>query len=192
MNYTDQNFDINTIISLNNIDALMEVSNYLDFSIQTTLSKQFPGARDEQVNKYASSTLRRFLNGNTAEFSSAYNTRENMNKVGTTKVRFLLWQTLIERHACNETLAKITNPTEFIDVCAKKATEIIAGGDFTQLSDWFYKNKGTLIDNYIQVKYSQPESIKNQYQQIALDHPVCSKALEQLNLELQLQEVKEK
>jgi len=192
MNYTDQNFDITEIQNFNTIEGLLEISNYLDFAIDTAIQKQLPGMRKEQETMYVTGMIRRFLNGNTAEFTNTYNIRENMNKVGPTKIKFLLWKTLIERKAFNEQVVKSMVSTEVIDEVAITATEMIARGEFDEINAWFTKNKDTLISNYILMKYKQGDDIKKQYDTIAHQNPLCEKALEQLGMELQLQQTIQK
>lgn len=156
------------------------------------MEKHFPIARGDSEVMHATNMVRRFLKGNPIEFIDTYNIRENINKIGPIRIKFLLWKTLIKRKAFNEKAVKFMINLEKINSIAVSATELIARGDFSMTEDWYDRNMDSLISNHILMKYKKSDEIKEQYDTLANEDPLCKKALEQLEMELQLQQVKEK
>ena len=192
MNYTDKNFDITEIEGFDTIECFTEISNYLDFAISTTMKKHFPLAQGDSEVMQAINMVRGFLQGDSTRFTDVYNIRENINKIGIVRIKFLLWKTLIERKAFNKHAVKFMTNSEKINSTAVLVTELIARGEFSMTEDWYNRNMDSLILNYIILKYKKDTEIKEKYDAFANENPLCKKALEQLEMELQLQQVKEK
>ena len=192
MNYMNTNFDITMIECFNNLDGLQEISNYLDFALHTTIRKQLPNISEEDEVKYANVILQRYLNGDKNSFTSNYNIRGNMEKVGTDKLRFLLYKSLIERNAYNERVLHMLSPTEYIDQCCAYVSSETAKGNLDKLQDWLKQNETYFIESYSEFSYKKSNEIKQNSYAIALENPDCSKALEQLNLEMGLKSMKQK
>lgn len=191
MNYTDTNFDITNIEHFNSVDGLIEISNYLDFALSTTIHKQLPNISREQEKWYAAEKLKLLsIDGIEKNFSRDFNIRTNISKIGRDKIKFLICKYLIERQAYNERVAHMMIPTEFIDQAAQYLTEQVRIGNFDQIQDWINQYMGNFIDSYISSQYNS--DMKEQFSAMALENPNCAKALTQLNLEMSLNQIKQK
>lgn len=191
MNYTDENFDITTIPSFNSIEGFIEISNYLDFALSTTIHRQFPNITPEGEKYYAAEKIKLFINQeDVTVFSRQFGIRDNVIKIGKDKIKFLICKHLIELHAYNVRINHMLNPTQFIDQAAQYVAQQVASSNLSEIDYWIDQNINIFIDSYISKQYKSAE--KKQLEVNALQHPVCSKALEQLNLELHLQQAKQK
>ena len=192
MNYMDENFDISNIECFNNTDGLLEIGNYLDFAISTTIHKQMPGIQEKEERTYAATLLKNYLNSDNASFTRSYNIRGNISKIGKDRIRFLMYKSLIEQYAVNQRVNHLLNPTEYIDQCAQYITNIVASGKFNEIQDWLQQNMDAFIDEYTRFRYRQDPYQKQNYEQIAIEHPDTRKALEVLNLEMHTQQLKQR
>lgn len=191
MDYTDKNFDITNIECFDNGYGLIEISNYLDFALSTTIRKQLPNITIEQEKGYATKILKSYvIDGSSHYFTRDFNIKNNIKKIGKDKVKFLICKHLIECQAYNESILHMMQPTEFIDESAQSLTVQVSKGNFDQIEDWIDKNMGAFIDDYVSSYYKS--DIKKQLNEIALEHPICNEALTQLNLEMSLRQTKQK
>lgn len=192
MKYTNNNFDITTINNFNNLDGLDEISNYLDFGINSTLQKHLPHTTEDDKKRLAVTMLESFMNGDPTKFTNDFRIRENILKIGKNKIKFLLCKSLIEKNAYNKRVLHMLSPSEYIDQCADYISQIIAAGEFDKIQDWIDINLSHFINEYASFKYNKKEETKEHYNNIALENPVCERALEQLNLEMHLNQIKNK
>lgn len=192
LDYTNSNFDISTIEGFNNIDGLAGISNYMDFALSSTIHKQKPNIDIETEKMYAKDILKRYLQGDPVAFTSTYGIRGNMRQVSKKKIQDLLIKSLIELDAYNKRVLHQLGPNNYIGECAQYVTSVVASGQLDQIQPWINDNMNTFVENYINTRYKEDMDMKRQIEDVAYSIPDNSKALEQLNLEMKLNEFKTK
>lgn len=192
LDYMDPNFDIKGIASFNNIDGLKGIASYLDFAIETTIRRQVPNVDTETEKRYAEELLTKCLNGDKVTFTRTNNIRSNMNHVSMVQLKGLIMKNLIEKEAFNQRIRHLLSPTEYMDQCTQYVTSMAYNGKIAEMDEWFTNNLPLFIHEYINTNYKRTEQQRQQYEDIAYSIPETSKALEQLNLEMHLQQIKTK
>lgn len=190
LEYMDPNFDIKNNPSFNNIDGLKDISSYIDFSIKSTIHKQIPNVTPDEEKYYAKVILKRYMNGDKQSFTSQYGIRDNIEKIGQDKIEFLLLKTLIEKDEFNRRVLHRLTPQDFYDECAGYITNIVYSGQLEANKQWIKGNLGTFIDVYVEEYYGKPVEDKSQREEMCYGNNLTTKALEQLNLEMKLEQIK--
>ena len=190
--YMDPNFDITGIPCFNNIDGLTDISNYLDFGISSTIHKQFPNITLESEKNYAKIILKKYMNGDSSLFTRKYGIRHNINQIGQEKIKNLLLKTLIEKGEVNRRILHRLTPQDFSDECADYITTITYCGQLDEAKNkvWIKDNMTTFIDIYVDECYGKSPDQKAEREEMCYGNPFTTKALEQLNLEMNLNRIK--
>lgn len=188
--YMDPNFDVTNMPCFNNVDGLKDISCYLDFGIKSTIHKQIPNITPEAEKYYAKIILKKYMDGDKVSFTSQYGIRQNVDKIGYEKIKALLLKTLIEKGEYNRRVLHLLTPQNFEDQCADYITNIIYSGQLEANEDWILGNIGSFIDIYVNECYDLSPELKDQREELCYGNSVTTKALEQLNLEMKLNSIK--
>ena len=187
--YMEPTFDIMNIPCFNNVDGLKDISQYLDFAISSTIYKQKPNVTMEQEKKYAATILKGFMSGDLAAFTSQYNIRKNMQKIGPEKLKALLLKSLLETQAYNERVLHQLSAASFKDQCANYITESAYNGQLKENESWIMSNIPSFIDMYIEDRYREGIDKKEQLEAICYSNPKTLRAVEQLNLQMHINSI---
>jgi len=188
--YINPNFDIENMPCFNNVDGLKDISQYLDFALSSTIKKQIPNVTENYEKKLATDILNRYMNGETVAFTKKYNIRNNMNKIGRERIKNLLLKTLIEKYEYNTRVLHKLNSNDFNDQCATYVTSVAYNGELDENTDWIQNCIPCFIEMYIEDGYGKSMEVKNHREDLCYDDSIAIKALEQLNLEMSLNRIK--
>lgn len=186
--YMDSNFDITSIPCFDNLNGLKDISSYMDFGIKKTIHKQIPNITLEMEIYYAKIILKQYMNGDSNSFTSQYNIRNNIGKIGRAKIISLLLKTLIEKSEYSKRVLHRLNPQDFGEECAYYVTDIAYYGQLDNESNqnWIQSNIESFIDIYVDECYGLTPEGKMQREEMCYGNTLTTKALEQLNLEMKL------
>jgi hypothetical protein len=84
------------------------------------------------------------------------------------------------------------NPMNKMGEYSNYITSNITVGKLNEIDNWINSNMPELISDYIDTRYMEDMDYKEKMEQIAYSVPQTSRALEQLNLELKLKQLKTK
>lgn len=190
--YMDSSFDITSLPCFNNVDGLKDISSYIDFGISSTIHKQFPNITPESEKNYAKIILKEYMNGDPRIFTNKYGIRQNIQKIGSERIKSLLLKTLIEKGEVNRKILHRLTPQDFGDECADYITTITYYGQLDEEENkvWIKDNIATFIDIYVDECYGKSPDQKAEREELCYGNSVTTKALEQLNLEMSLNMLK--
>lgn len=190
MEYMDQSFNIQNNPCFNNIDGLKDISDYLDFAIFSTIHKQIPNVTEQKEKELAAILLKNFMLGDARAFTSQYNIRNNIKIIGFEKIKYLLVKTLIEKDEINKRILHKLVPQDYYDECATFLTNVAYSGSLEQQDSWISVNIPVFIDVYVEEMYGKNIEDKAQREQLSYENSITSKALDNLNLEMSLNRLK--
>ena len=188
--YTSPNFDITNIPDFNGITGLIDISKYLDFSISTTIRKQLPNINEYQEKELAKEVLNGYMSGNNNAFTSKFEIRHQIVRIGRDKLVFLFLKTLIEKWNYSETILRKLIPTDTPEEYSKFVSDMVYSGKTDSYKQWISDNISTFIDIYVQESYGKTSEQKKQLEELCYANPTTTRTLEQLNLEMSLSRLK--
>lgn len=187
LEYMDQNFDIRSIEFFDKFNGLKEIENYLDFAISTTIRRQIPDITPQKEKACAIELLNKYIFGaDKPVFTRQYNVRNNMNAISYKQIKNLFVKMLVEKTAYDRRVGHKLVATEYKDQCAQYVTEVAASGQLDQISDWINSNITTFIEIYVDERYKKDEFVKNNMESASYENPLTNKAIEKLNLEINM------
>jgi len=182
----NSNFDINTIIEVNDVTDLKNLSEYLDFAIKTTIHKHIPNVTEEQEKKLAAAILKDYMNGTEDVFTRKYGIRNFVNRIGYDKIKNLLIKTLLEKDS--KRIISKKQPDSYGAECASYVTCSLYHG-LEQNESWIKSQIPTFIDVYIEDSYGKTSEEKTKMEQFCYGNETSTKALEKLNNKMNQREV---
>lgn len=191
LDFENTNFDIETFIGRNNLENLHNVSNYLDYALHSTIIKQIPNVDKDDEKEYAKQILRKYLSGDLHFFTSKNNIRNNIRKIEPNRLINLFIKAMIEKHAYDVTVKQrlITNDNSAY-VC-----NMISRGLYSDVITWLKtdaENIEEIMSNYVDFIYDEDDEVKRNLEYLTTKDVETNKAMEKLNLELSLMEVKKR
>lgn len=188
--YMNPNFDITRVPDFNGVTGLIDISQYLDFSISTTIRKQIPNIDEYKEKEYAKEILNGYMHGNNNAFTSKFGIREQIIKIGRDKLVFLFLKTLIETWNYSEIIFRKLAATNTSEEYSKFVSEVVYSGKLDLYKEWIGTNISTFIDIYVQQSYGRTLEEKKQLEELCYSNPTTTRTLEQLNLEMSLHRLK--
>ena len=189
-NYIDPHFNINEFLEYNNTEYLKEISNYLDFALNTTIQKIYPNKTEEEYKELAKKTFIDYLiQNNNFAFTRQFNIRSNILAIDAKKIIFLLIKSMLISYVYNKDVCHLLNNTTYLEECADYITDIVYQGRLDQIDYWIVENLSVLIENYIDMVYLRDNQTKSSYEYLIQKNPKTKRALEQLNLEMHLEQI---
>lgn len=187
MQYMDMNFDIRNTNNFGRFSSLSESQNYLDFAIFSTIRKQLPNVSPESEKKSASEILTRYMSGTSQpSFTRQYNIRNNIDALGKGQIMNIFIKMMIERDAYNKRVKHQLAAQSYRDQCCEYITQMTANGQVDQIGEWLNSVIPELVDTYVSEVYRQDSDIRNRIEEISYQDPLTNKALEKLNLEMNI------
>lgn len=192
LDYINQNFDVESMPNFNNVDGLKAISSYLDFAISSTIRKQIPNITPEGEKYYAKIILENYMNGDARAFTSQHNIRSNVIAIGQERIKSLLLKTMIETGEYNRRVLHQLVPQDQNSEIANVVTNIVYSGqiDEEENRSWMQSNIESFIEVYVDECYGKPDDIKDQREELCYGNDMTRRALEQLNLEMSLNRIK--
>ncbi len=184
------NFDISEIEGFNRIDGLNIISVYLNYALSQTIKSQIPNIDIENEKLYAKQLLQQYLSGDYHAFTRRNNIRENVDKITSNKIIDIIIKRYIEIEAYNRGVLHRLDEVDEIGKYAKYITDNVASGNLDNIKPWLNSNLGSLVNGYISTQYNEDIEYKKKLEDLAYAVPNTSKALEQLNLEMKLNDLK--
>lgn len=184
--FESDSFDIVEYLGRDSVDNLDNVQNYLDFSIESTIKRQFPDADIKLEKDLAKKILIDYLNGNNLIFTRQNDIRRNMTHINRERVANLLIKTTIEKKAFNDRVRRTLTDENFDDKCVTRLTELISSGNYElakqELQDGSVLNSvvGTYVNNF----YKQDEERRKNIEYIAYEDQITERALQTLNIDI--------
>jgi len=195
IDFNDSNFDRDSFFNVRGVEGLENISNFIDFGIRSTIFKQINGINEDLENRYAKQILTNFMKGESKAFTSSNGIRASIITIDKFKIDTIMIKSMIDRHAFNvERLHKLSF-TEKTDKIAKMISEFVADGNLVDVLNWINSDQGImkiLIDNYVDIAYQKDLELKEAYAYMTHRNDITNKAMEQLNLELSLNNIKSK
>lgn len=201
MAYEFSNFAIESVTNLpgfNSVDGLNDIGKFFDYAIERSITVvaarkgiRFIGPEEEK--KIVQNALFRYMKGEDNVFTSTDGLRNEMRKVGRDKMENMLINHMIEVHAFNTEGRRQLAPVDFEGQCASYITGMAYNGNLDNLDfkAWLKQDDvlTTLTTSYVQTKYKN-DSNKQFMEQVGYSSPECTRAKEQLNLQMHLNSVK--
>lgn len=192
---TNINQNMNDFLNKSGIEGLENISEYINYSIHSTIKKQMGNVRPELEARYAQKLLNNHMNGNTNAFTSSNGIRSTIHSIDPFKVKALLIKSAIERHAFSMVEEHKISFESDAEKVSQAVTELVANGDMTDVLTWIDSDNRIveiLVESYVALSYQSDKELRDAYERITNSHPKTVKALEQLNLELSLHKVRDK
>lgn len=200
MAYIFSDFCINSVDEIprfHSVEGLNEIGKFFDYAMDRSIRTQaiknnisFVSPEDEK--RIATEALSRFVKGESKVFTRTDGLREEMEKVGSKKIVDMLVNHMIELHAVNCEVHHQLKPQNFEGECASYITGVAYQGGLNDESfkSWLSSDEviSTLAGSYVQTKYKN-DNKKSMMEQVAWSNPVTTKAKEQLNLQMKLDEI---
>lgn len=189
LEFNDINFDIEEFMGKDNIGSLNNISTYLDYSINTTITKQIPNIDEETEKLYAKQILNNYFRGDRNSFTSKNNIRNNVAKIGYQRLINLFIKAMIEKQAYNVTVKHMLNTNDY----PAYITNMISRGHYSDIITWLTSNTENIeeaISNYVDLIYRKDIELKSNLEYITIKDYETNKAMEQLNLEMSLAKLK--
>jgi len=176
------------------IERLVALEEYFNYAVSSTILKQQPNIDLLAEKNYARFLIHNWLvKGIPNAFTSSYNIRSNMNQCDKETVIQLLIKSAIERDVYKQQIQHklvSTNPHE--EVCQYVSYKLY-GGEYTTLMDQLKNGEvdiTKLIENYVDFSYKAGPEFKNNINLLISRNPINDKAMNQLNLEMSLSQLK--
>lgn len=151
-----ENFDLKSVTNQNTIESLDSFEEYVDFAINSTLTKQMPSLSEDDERKWAGVLLTNYLNGDTKAFTSSFGIRNKINECGQNKVVELLIKAAIEKNAFEQSVMKKLIPGNELEFICEDITKRMFSGNYQETVNLVKTNsvyQKDLIDNYVGLKY---------------------------------------
>lgn len=184
------NFDISEIEGFNRVDGLNNISIYINYALSETIKSQMPNIDIENEKFYAKQILQRYLSGDSHSFTRKNSIRENIDKITPNKIMNIIIKSYIEIEAYNRRVLRRLDNVDVNGEYAKYITDNVASGNLDNIKPWLNSNLESLVNGYISTQYNEDIEYKKKLEDLAYAVPNTSKALEQLNLEMKLNDLK--
>lgn len=174
-------YSLTNDISNNTIGSLDFFEEYIDFAINSTLSKQMPDLPEEQERYWAGVLLTNYLNGDKNAFTSTFRIRKNINECGQNKVVEMLVKNAIERTSFEQGVLHKLNTENEVEFICEDITNKLSSCKYQEAMDIVKNNhvyQSDLINNYVDFKYRS--SIKTEISRVREMVPITSMALSNL------------
>lgn len=151
-----ENFDLKNITNQNTIESLDFFEEYIDFAINSTLTKQMPNLSEDDERKWAGVLLTNYLNGDANAFTSSFGIRNKINECNQNKVAELLIKAAIEKNAFEQSVMRKLIPGNELEFICEDITKRMFTGNYQETINLVKTNpvyQKNLIDNYIGLKY---------------------------------------
>ena len=151
-----ENFDLKSVTNQNIIESLDFFEEYMDFAINSTITKQMPNLSEDDERKWASVLLTNYLNGDANAFTSSFGIRNKINECGQNKVAELLIKAAIEKNAFEQSVMRKLIPENEKEFICEDIVKRVYSGKYQEVVDLVKNNpvyQENLINNYVEFKY---------------------------------------
>ena len=151
-----ENFDLKSVTNQNTIESLDFFEEYVDFAINSTLTKQMPNLSEDDERKWAGVLLTNYLNGGTKAFTSSFGIRNKIDECGQNIVVELLIKAAIEKNAFEKSVMRKLIPGNELEFICEDITKRMFTGNYQETINLVKTNpvyQKNLIDNYVGLKY---------------------------------------
>lgn len=195
VDFNNPNFELNSFLNASGIEGLENISEFINFGIHSTITKQMGNVRPELEARYAQKLLNNHMNGNTNAFTNSNGIRATIHSIDPFKIKALLIKSAIERHAFSMGEEHKISFESDAERLSQAVTELLANDDITNVLTWIDSDSRVveiLVESYVALSYQSDKELRDAYDRITNSHPETAKALLQLNLELSLHKINSK
>lgn len=187
--FNNPNFDRESYLAVSGFVGLDNISNFLNYGIHTTITKQLGNIPIENEQYYAQQILMNYFKGDKHFLTSTNGIRETIGGISNTTLKMMLCKTAIEYHAFCKRVYHHLDPLGPEETYSADVVDNAISGNLKNSLQAMENNDHmlcTLIDVYTKFTYGSTKRDKDIHWETAINNPAAERALEQLNLELSL------
>ena len=185
MNFEDINFEIKDYIKGTDLNELNKVKLYLDFALNTTITKQIPNINMNDERLYAKELLYNYFKGDMHSFTSKNNIRNNIYTINNETLIKMFLKLMIEKHAYNVLIKNMQGSDDYNDQCCNYITNRIAHNRYSDIIEWLnddFDNIEEIVNNYVNIFYKRNEQECQDLEKLTSKSDDSKKAMEVLDL----------